>query len=140
MDVIHAIAIRDTLLSIPEVTSIVGGWNGQTRIFWLDVPEDVPMPYITTQAITGGSDSMHVKSEATDMVWEICGHTANPAVAVALAEAIGKIHRHDVVDTNVQAVGYDHITWVSPVSRRYQVQNNRFYEVGGLYRIRLSLA
>lgn len=139
INLIHIQTLTDTLLDITGLPAKVLATDGTYKIFWMHVDDAEQLPYITIQPITGGSDSDFVKSEATDMVWEVVGVTANMTTAIEFAELIGKLHRKMPVTDNVPAVGYTYITWVMPIHRRKVTQNNPIFEVGGLYRLRLSL-
>lgn len=138
IDLIHIQTLIDTLKAVPGLEAKLE-WNGVTKIFWLHVDDDVPLPYITLQPITGATDGEFIKSEASDMVWEVVAVTADMTTALEFAEDIGQIRRAMPVTDNVPAVGYTYITKVMPIHRRKSVQNNPIFEVGGLYRLRLSL-
>lgn len=136
-------AIRDTLLSfaapdnIPLPDILKDGSNA--KIYRGDAQDDMTLPYIMIQHITGGTDRQHVKSEATDALYEVVAFTANREHTEELIEFIGQLHRTMPVTTNVPAVGYDYFTELAPIDRGAKTQQNPHYQVGGMYRVRLSL-
>jgi hypothetical protein len=138
LQVTEAKILRATLLSIPEVVSLVTSPSGIVRVFWQHVPEEVEWPFIVFSHITGGLDH-DAKLQASDTWYKVVGQTANMEQAEALANAIGKLHRINPVSTISGVCGYTWITEMTPVFDRINLQNFSYFVVGGIYRLRLSL-
>jgi hypothetical protein len=136
--IIAATVFRDTLMTIPEIIPLVD-MAGQSKIFWEHVDEDVPLPYIVTSYLYGQEDLKYYPSRAEDSVWKIVGVTNNMVTAVALANAIGKLHKKEPVVNDPDACGYGHIWKVSSYFERQNLQNVALFIVGGYYSLGLSL-
>lgn len=137
MQDLEASVLRDTLLTIPDVTTLVG-LGGQYKIFWEHVPENIGTPYIVLEHVTGGM-LRAPNSDAGDTHWRVKGVTASMNKAVEMNRAIYKLHRMEPVTTNNPEVcAYASITITSPFFDRDVVQNVPFFFVGGLFRLRLS--
>lgn len=129
-----------TLEGITEVANLVD-WNGQKKIFWEHVPQDVPLPYVVLVQMTGGEDNS-AQSRSSDSCWKVTLHTGDMGIAKTAANAIrklaGVLPTIPAAYTNV-CVGYTTIEEESPIFDRIQVQNVPIFMVGGTYRIRLSI-
>lgn len=137
---ITATCFRETLLTISGLPALLGLWNGQTKIFWEHVDEDVPLPYIVTSYMMGGEDNS-AQSRASDITMKVVAHTANMAEVPDLMNAISGLQNLLPVCTTFSsiAIPYTTIEEEMPVFDRYTVQNNPLFVVGGLYRLRLSI-
>lgn len=138
--VIDVEILTETLKSIPAIVTLVD-WNGQAKIFWEHVPQDVPLPYIVMTQMMGGDDNS-AQSKATDTCWKIVAHTGDMSATKSFANGIYKLAGLlPVVPTALAsvAIGYTTIEEESPVFDRFPVQNIPVFVVGGIYRLRLSI-
>lgn len=131
-----ATVLRDTLKTIPEITSLVT-LKGQQKIFWQHVDDTIPMPYITTSHYLpyGEKDPRY-----SDDLWLVIGHTGDMAVANQFANAISKLDTMMPDTTAFEEVcAYAPLRKSLPYFYRYQVQNRPLFKVGSIIRVRLYL-
>jgi hypothetical protein len=135
----HRIArtvLRDSLVAIPEIQTLVS-MTGGYKIFWENVPDTIPLPYITLHHFSGGYEK---DRRYYDGIWEIKGHTGNMVTSDELENAIDCIDNSWPVTTSFTSVcGYDTIDSMLPMFSRYVVKNRELFVVAGLYRLRLNL-
>jgi len=132
-----ATVLRETLLDIPDVLPLVVDGT-EYKIFWEHVPEDVDLPYIVMLHLTGGEDD-DAQSRATNTFWTVVGVTADMTTASELDNAIDQLHRKMPVSSIDGVCGYTWIARQFPVFNRFVVSGKPVFEVGGIYRLRLSI-
>lgn len=126
--------LRDTLLDIPEIVTLVGN-----EIHWEDVEPTLPLPYIILAHITGGLEN-ETDANAVDTYWKVVGITADKSQALAFKTAIGKLHRKELVTSNEPNVdAYSTVRLSTPVSDTDFEQQITVYKVGGIYRLRFII-
>lgn len=132
---IGARVIRQNLIAYTDVTDIVGD-----HIFQDSVPEDVEMPYIVIAHNSGGEDN-ETRSRAVDYVWRVACVTASRTTKRLISDAIfNALHQQMPITTGLTGVvGYTWIEEIIPIVDVLQKQNVQLYQVGGLYRLRLSI-
>lgn len=124
-------ALRDTLLSIAEITAIVN-----TSIYWEDVEDITELPYIVIAKMIGGYENT-TQLQAIDAYWKVCLVTADKTVALAGTQAINKLHLMALDVTNEPYLyPYGGILKQSDIYERDVEQNIPVFKVGGIYRIR----
>lgn len=127
-------AIRDTLLTITEVTEIVGD-----AIHLEDIDDSQSLPYIIFYHITGGYESK-TQTHAVDTYYKIVGVTTNKSEALSLFNAIGKLHYMDLVTTNEPDMqAYGGIQRQTDIWENNVVQQVTHYHVGGIFRFRFIM-
>ncbi len=140
LQVIEKNVLRDSLLSLSDVTDIVGAGNA-SRILWEYTPQvgSVPLPYINL-INQGGGYANDAQRQDSDSIWRVVGNTSDMPTAEALASAIGQLHRLDPIVANVsEAECYTWITEIMPEFYTQLIQKQPVYEVGGIYRLRLVI-
>lgn len=136
VQVVEATILRDTLAGLSSIQALVA-INGQYKIFWKDVKDDIPLPYIVTSHYAGGKEPFKPYS---DSMWKVVGTTASMSVAVSLANAISELaDLWPDVTAFPDMCPIAPLVEVTPIFDRYQVQNVPLLRVGGIYRIRLQL-
>jgi hypothetical protein len=126
--------LRDSLLAIPGVVSIVG-----QGVYWEDVEDFVEYPYILISHISGGYEQ-RTQSESVDVYYKVCGYTTNKLTADALRKAIAILHKTNLVTTAYSNVfGYGLIRQTISIYRSDLAQNVRYFESGGIYRLRFTV-
>lgn len=126
--------LRDTLLDIPDVVSIVG-----QEVHWEGVEDSLSLPYIVLSHITGGYENS-TQANAVDTYWKVIGVTANKAQALAFKLAIGQLHRKELVTVNEPNVTpYSTVRLFTPVSDKDLEQQVWVYQMGGIFRLRFII-
>ena len=124
-------ALRDTLLSITDVTAIVN-----TSIYWEDVEDITELPYIVIAKMIGGYENT-TQLQALDTYWKVCLITADKTVALAGTQAINQLHLMALDKTNEPYLyPYGGVLKTSSIYQRDVEQNIPVFIVGGIFRIR----
>jgi hypothetical protein len=124
-------ALRDTILTIPEITNIV-----VDQVYWEDVEDNTALPYVIIAKMLGGYENT-TQAQAMDTYWKICMVTADKTSALAGTQAIAKLHLMALDVTNEPYLyPYGGILKYSDVYEKDFEQNVKVYKVGGIFRIR----
>lgn len=137
LEIAEATILRDTLLTIPEIQNHFGAGNAG-RIFLLDAPPEIIMPYIVLSHMAGGDDN-DAQSQASTSYWRVMAYTTDYLKRVDIANAIGKMHRMMPVSNVPGYCGYTWLERTAPIMARTVVQNMPVYAIGAIFRIRLSI-
>lgn len=139
--------LRETLLENAELVALVtDAETGVVKIYSEFAAQGVSFPYVTIQHYVGGEDD-DAQSRATDMMYKVYGHTDDKDVALQLEALISNaLHRvmpvcdaFNAQSPNLKVAGYTWITLLYPDYVNYMVQNRMIIQVGGIYRLRLSV-
>lgn len=134
---IARVVLRDSIVALPPVQSLVPASTGVYKVFWEHVNDTIPLPYITFSHFSGGYEKDRRYWEA---VYEIKGHTANIETADLMEQAIDALdYTWPNTASYPQVCGYDTIDSMLPMFTRYVVKNNSLFVVSMLYRLRLNL-
>lgn len=138
-DVIEATAIRQTLLTLPDVQALVAWaeYPGEYKIFSRFVDKGVSHPYIVIYPLMGGltRDQRH-----TDTWYRVVGHSATHQTAQDLKNAISELR-----EVWPDVTGLDNVCPITqleisfPIDDVYAVQNTPFFVEGIIVRIQLDL-
>lgn len=124
-------ALRDTLLSIADVYTLVG-----ENIYWEDVEDTTQLPYIVIAKLIGGYENT-TQLQALDTYWKACLITADKTVALAGTQAISQLHLMALDVTNEPYLyPYGGVLKQASIYERDVEQNIPVYKVGGIFRIR----
>lgn len=138
--------LKSTLLANATLTALVTDTEtGIVKIYAEFAPQGIKLPYITIQHYVGGEDN-DAQSRALDMMYKVYAHTDDVATARQLEAAIAAaLHRQMPVcdafnaQSTLKVEGYTWITLLYPDYVNYIVQTRMMIEIGGIYRLRLSV-
>lgn len=122
-------------------TMLLANTLDQYKIFWGHVPDDVELPYITLTRIMGGrGQGTDTTQKHTDSIWKIVVHSSDRSRVEEFANLINRLQNTcPDVSAFEGAEASTTLQETMPVDERYQVQNQPFFIIGGLYRIMLFL-
>jgi hypothetical protein len=135
MQVATGTVLRATLLDIGDVVALVGD-----QVYWEHADADAEMPYIIISHGWGGLDKQMYPEGAVDQVWKVCGVTPDMLTKVALSNAIAQLHwKLPIIPEDTGACSTTRLVQLKPYSERTTPQNVPIHEVGGYFRIILTI-
>lgn len=135
LQVAGATIIRDTLLTIADVTSLVG-----QKIFWEDVEAGVNPPYIYVSHVLGGYSNRGIqKYTASETTWRVVGLVPDMPTAVLMAKAIAQLQGMSPILTGVVNITCNAtIGHIGDIFDRLGIQSHAFAEVGAFFTLDLA--